>query len=113
MPLIAKPRRIIIDLDPDQGFPVGLSLESTRHIEEGGERIADLTPHIESLTPDSPQALTILGDVASAATAALLTYQAEVQRLAGELAEAQATLAEAQAQVQALQAQRVATTPAP
>lgn len=92
MPIVSKPRRIVIDLDPDQGFPVGLSIESTRHIEEGGERIADLAPHVESLAPDSPQAVAVLGEVAAAATAALLPYQAEVQRLAGELAAAAAEL---------------------
>ena len=84
MPIISKPRKIRIDLDPDRGFPVGISVESTRHIEEGGERIADLAPHVESIAPDSPQALAVLGEVASAATAALLPYQAEVQRLGAE-----------------------------
>ena len=93
MPIVSKPRRIITDLDPDQGFPVGISVEFTRHIEEGGERIADLAPHVESLAPDSPQALAVLGEVASAATAALLPYQAEVQRLAGELATARSEIA--------------------
>lgn len=94
MPIVSKPRQIRIDLDPDQGFPVSLLVESTRHVEEGGERIADLAPHIGSLAPDSPQALAILGDLASAATAALLPYQTEVQRLAGELAAAQARIIE-------------------
>lgn len=87
MPIVSKPRRIITDLDPDQGFPVGLSIESARYIEEGGEKITDLPAHIESLAPDSPQALAVLGDLASAATAALLAHQQEVQRLAGELAD--------------------------
>lgn len=85
MPIVSRPRQIRINLDPDQGFPVALRIESTRHIEENGEKIADLPAHIESLAPDSPQALAVLGEVASAATAALLPYQAEVQRLAGEL----------------------------
>ncbi len=88
MPIVSKPRRIITDLDPDQGFPVALSIESTRHIEEGDARIADLPTHIESLAPDSPQAIAALGEVASAATTALLPYQSEVQRLAGEIARA-------------------------
>lgn len=94
MPVISKPRRIITDLDPDQGFPVGVSIESTRHIEENGERIADLPAHIEKLAPDSPQALAALGELASAATTALLPYQSEVQRLASELATAHARIAE-------------------
>ena len=92
MPIISKPRQIRIDLDPDTGFPVAVSVESTRFIEEGGERIADIAPHIESLAPDSEAALAVLGDVASAATTALLPYQAEVQRLAGELAHANETI---------------------
>lgn len=85
MPIISKPRQIRIDLDPDQGFPVGVSVESTRYVEEGGVKVADLPPHIESLTPDSPQAVAVFGEMASAATAALLRYQEEVQRLAQEL----------------------------
>lgn len=92
MPIVSKPRRIIIDLDPDRGFPVGLSIESTRYIEEGGIKIADLPAHIETLASDSPQALVAMGDLASAATAALLPYQSEVQRLAGELAKANAEI---------------------
>lgn len=94
MPLVSKPREIRIDLDPDQGFPVGLSIESTRYVEEGGAKVADLPPHIESLPADSPQAAAVLGEMASAATAALVTYQQEVQRLAGELAAANARIAE-------------------
>lgn len=90
MPIACKPRRICIDLDPDQGFPVAVVVESTRYVEEGGERIADLAPHIDSIAADSPQALAVLGDLAAAATAALLPYQAEVQRLAGLLAQAEA-----------------------
>lgn len=85
MPIISKPRQIRIDLDPDQGFPVGLSVESSRHITENGEKIADLPAHIETLAPDSPQAVAVIGEMASAATAALLRYQEEVQRLAQEL----------------------------
>lgn len=88
-----KPRRIVIDLDPDQGFPVGLSTEFECYIEEAGERVVDLPPHTEPLAPDSPQALAVLGGAASSAFAALLPYQTEVQRLAGELATAQARLA--------------------
>lgn len=92
--IISKPRQIRIDLDPDQGFPVGLSIESTRYVEESGEKVADLPPHVETLAPDSPQALAVLGELASAATAALLPYQSEVQRLAGLLAERDARIAE-------------------
>ena len=94
MPIISKPRQIRIELDPDQGFPVGLSIESTRYIMEGGEKIADLPAHIESLAPDSPQAAAVIGEMASAATAALVTYQQEVQRLAGQLDVANARIAE-------------------
>lgn len=85
MPIISKPRQIRIDLDPDQGFPVAVFVESIRYVEEGGAKIADLPPHIESLPADSPQAVAVLGEMASAATAALLTYQQEVQRLAAKL----------------------------
>jgi hypothetical protein len=85
MAIVTKPRQIRIDLDPDQGFPVGVSVESTRYIEEGGTKIADLPAHIDTLAPDSPQAVAVIGDLASAATAALLRYQEEVQRLAQEL----------------------------
>lgn len=97
MPIVSKPRRIITELDPDQGFPVGVSIESTRHIEENGEKVSDLPAHIETLAPDSPLALAVLGDLASAATTALLPYQAEVQRLASELAAAKARIAELEA----------------
>ena len=83
--IVSKPRQIRIDLDPDQGFPVTVFVESTRYVEEGGEKIADLPVHIESLAPDSPQAVAVIGGMASAATAALVTYQEEVQRLAREL----------------------------
>lgn len=82
MPVVSKPRHIRIDLDPDQGFPVGISVESTSFVEEGGVKIADLQPHFESLAPDSPQAVAVFGDMAAAATAALMHYQQEVQRLA-------------------------------
>jgi hypothetical protein len=83
--IISKPRQIRIDLDPEQGFPVALRVESTRYVEEGGANVADLPPHIESLAPDSPQAVAVIGEMAAAATAALLRYQEEVQRLAQEL----------------------------
>jgi hypothetical protein len=85
MQIFNIPRRITIDLDPDKGFPVAVSVESTRYVEEGGVKVADLPPHIESLTPDSPQAVAVIGEMASAASAALLRYQEEVQRLAQEL----------------------------
>ena len=81
MPIISKPRQIRIDLDPDQGFPVCLFLESVRYVEEGGVKVADLPVHVESLAPDSELAKSVLGAEASAAATALLTYQAEVQRL--------------------------------
>jgi hypothetical protein len=97
MPIISKPRQIRIDLDPDQGFPVGVSVESTRYVEEGGVNVTDLPPHIESLAPDSPQAVAVIGEMAAAATAALVTYQEEVQRLAGLLDVANARIAELEA----------------
>lgn len=83
--IITKPRQIRIDLDPDHGFPVAVFIETTRHVEEGGVKIADLPSHIDTLAPDSPQAVGAIGEMASAATAALLRYQEEVQRLAQEL----------------------------
>ena len=98
MQIISKPRQIRIDLDPDQGFPVCLFLESVRYVEEDGVKVADLPTHIESLAPDSPQAVAVIGEMAAAATAALVTYQEEVQRLAGELAAANARIAELEAQ---------------
>ena len=81
MPIISKPRQIRIDLDPDQGFPVCLFLESVRYVEEDGVKVADLPVHVESLAPDSELAKSVLGAEASAATTALFTYQADVQRL--------------------------------
>ena len=90
MPIISKPRQIRIDLDPDQGFPVAVSMESTRYVEEGGVKVADLPAHVDSLAPDSDLAKAVIGAEASAATTALLTYQAEVQRLAQRVAELEA-----------------------
>ena len=81
MPIVSKPRQIRIDLDPDQGFPVCLFLESVRYVEEGGVKVADLPAHVESIAPDSDMAKAAIGAEATAATTALLTYQAEVQRL--------------------------------
>lgn len=92
MATISKPREIRVQLDPDEGFPVAVFIESTRYIEEGGERIADLAPHVHSLSPDSPQVVAIFGRMASDATAALMMYQSEVQRLAGENADLKAQL---------------------
>ena len=81
MPIISKPRQIRIDLDTDQGFPVSFQVESIRYVEEDGVKVADLQAHVDPLAPDSDLAKAVLGAEASAATAALLTYQAEVQRL--------------------------------
>ena len=81
MPIVSKPRQIRIDLDPDQGFPVCLFLESVRYVEEDGVKVADLPVHVESLAPDADMAKAVIGAEASAATTALLAYQAEVQRL--------------------------------
>ena len=85
MPIVSKPREIRIPLDPDNGFPVGLFIEYSRYVEEDGVNVADLGPHIDGLSPESPQALAAIGEMASAATAAIITYQNEVQRLAKEL----------------------------
>lgn len=90
MPIISKPREIRIGLDPDAGFPVSLQVESIRYVEEDGVKVADLPAHVESIAPDSDIAKTVLGEEASAATTALLTYQAEVQRLAQRVAELEA-----------------------
>ena len=98
MPIISKPRQMRIDLDPAQGFPVAVFVESTRYVEEDGVKVADLPTHIESLAPDSPQAVAVIGEMAAAATAALVTYQSEVQRLAGLLDMANARIAELEAQ---------------
>lgn len=87
--IVSKPRQIRVDLDPDLGFPVGIVVESVRFVEENGVNIGDLGVNIESFALDSPQALAALDGVASDATAALMLYQEEVQRLAGELSAAQ------------------------
>lgn len=97
MPIISKPRQIRIDLDPDQGFAVGFAVESTQAVEENGQKIADLGPHIEAVAPDAPLVASAIADLNAANALAILAYQAEVQRLAGELAATQAALAAAQA----------------
>jgi hypothetical protein len=97
MPIISKPRQIRIDLDPEQGFPVAVFVESTRYVEEGGVKVADLPVHVESIAPDSDMAKAVIGAEAAAATAAIMTYQAEVQRLAGLLDVANARIAELEA----------------
>ena len=79
--IVSKPRQIRIDLDPDQGFPVSLHVESIRYVEEDGAKVADLPVHVESLAPDSEMAKSVLGTEASASAKALFAYQAEVQRL--------------------------------
>jgi hypothetical protein len=96
MPIVSKPRQIRIDLDPDQGFSVGFSVEHAQSVDENGQKIADLGPHIESVAPDSPMVAQAIADLNAANALALLTYQQEVQRLAGELAATQARLAERQ-----------------
>ena len=93
MPIISKLRQIRIDLDPDKGFAVGFSVESIRSVEENSQKIADLGPHIESVAPDAPMVVAAIADLNAANAVALLTYQAEVQRLAGELAASQAEVA--------------------
>lgn len=95
--IISKPRQIRIDLDPDQGFPVAVSLESIRCVEEDGAKVADLPPHVETVAADSEQVAEIMGSTASAATAALVVYQQEAQRLAHERDMAIAKLKELEA----------------
>lgn len=85
MAIITKPRQIRIDLDPDQGFPVAVSMESTRYVEEGGVKVADLPAHIESFDPASKQAKGVLGAATAKAIENLALYQGETQRLAKEL----------------------------
>lgn len=99
MPIISNPRQIRIDLDPDLGFAVGFSIESARRVDENGVTLSDLGPHIEAVQADHPLVAATLADLNAANATALLTYQAEVQRLAGE--------------VEALKAQLAAATPAP
>ena len=83
--IITKPRQIRIDLDPDQGFPVAVFLESTRYVEENGVKVADLPAHVESFDPASKQAKDILGAATAKAIENLALYQGETQRLAKEL----------------------------
>ena len=85
MPITSKPRQIRIDLDPDQGFPVAVFIESTRYVEEDGVKVADLPVHVESLAPDSELAKDILGAATAKAIENLALYQGETQRLAKEL----------------------------
>ena len=93
MPIISKPRQIRIDLDPDQGFAVNFAVEHTRSVEENGEKVADLGPHVEAVAPDAPLVAASIADLNAANAIALLAYQAEVQRLAGELAVRDARIA--------------------
>ena len=92
MPIILKPRQLRIDLDPDQGFAVGFAVESASSVEDNGQKIADLGPHIEAVAPDAPMVAAAIADLNAANAVALLTYQAEVQRLAGELASARSEI---------------------
>ena len=85
MPTISRPRQIRIDLDPDQGFPVAVFLESTRYVEENGVKVADLPAHVESFDPASKRAKDILGAATAKAIENLALYQGETQRLAKEL----------------------------
>lgn len=97
MPIISKPREIRITLDPDQGFSVGFSVVNTQHIEEAGQKIAEIGPHTEAIAPDSSLVAGAIQGLNAANAIALMTYQAEVQRLAGELAAATARIAELEA----------------
>jgi len=81
MPIVSNPIRISIDLDPVQGFPVRLSIESTRYVEDGGVKIADLPAHVESFDPASKQAKDVLGAATAKAIENLALYQGETQRL--------------------------------
>lgn len=86
MNTVTKHRQIRIDLDPDQGFPVRLSIESTRYVEENGVNVADLPVHVESFDPASKQAKDVLGAATAKAIENLAFYQDETQRLGKELA---------------------------
>lgn len=90
MPIVSKPRQICIDLDPDRGYPVSVTLESLRVFvgESEGELPAGV--HRETFDPSSDHAKAVFGEACAAAVAALLPYQREVQRLASELAAAKA-----------------------
>lgn len=81
MPIVSKPREIRIQLDPDGGFPVGLSIESTGYVEENGVKVADLPAHVESFDPASKQAKDVLGAATAKAIENLSFYQEETQRL--------------------------------
>ena len=83
--ILTKPREIRITLDPDQGFPVSVSIESTRYVEDNGVKVADLPVHVESFDPTSKQAKDILGAATAKAIENLALYQGETQRLAKEL----------------------------
>lgn len=124
MPIASKPRQLRIDLDPDQGFIVGISCEYTRHIEDdAGQKVADLPAHVEAVDPSHPLVTSSLADLNTANAAALLTYQAEVQRIGTERndlqsqvaalqtaldASAQADPVDVQAQVRAIVQQELA-----
>lgn len=85
MAIVTKPRQIRIDLDPEQGFPVGLYLESTCYVDENGVNVADLPVRVESFDPTSKQAKDVLGAATAKAIENLALYQGETQRLAKEL----------------------------
>ena len=84
--IVIKPRQIRIDLDPDQGFPVALFVESTRYVEENGVKVADLPAHVEFFDPASKQVKDVLGAATAKAIENLSFYQEETQRLGKELA---------------------------
>lgn len=75
-----------------EGAPAFIFRETENRVLRDGEVIASTT-HRESYPTDSDEAKAVFGDLASAATAALLPYQSEVQRLAGELEIAKTELA--------------------
>lgn len=93
--IVKKPRQIRIDLDPDQGFPTKIVLESTRTAMEGEENVGALPVLVEEFSPSSNEAVAIFGDATAQAMLALIPYQREVQRLARLLEEKEAASASA------------------
>lgn len=85
--IVKKPRQIRIDLDPEQGFPTKIILESTRIAMEGTENVGALPVLVEEFSPASDEAVAIFGTATAQAMLALLQYQQEVQRLARLLEE--------------------------
>jgi hypothetical protein len=108
MPIISKPRTIRVDLDPDQGFPVAVSVESIRYVDEDGVNVADLAPHTESYDPSGKELKKILNAAQTAAIAALIPYQQDLQRVAQERDDTKADRDQIKADREAIKAEREA-----